>query len=150
MGKYSKVDIYGISRIINAPLRFAYEWCTDFRNDDPKFSGSKSKRTVHVKTDRLCVYTNKYSSEHGRKLGVNIVWLYPPSAWHLDYVGEEDDETGDYRLTRLGPRKTRLDMAFKEYWKIPKPPAKKEVLADTNRIWDNYIAALERDYRKSK
>jgi hypothetical protein len=35
----------------------------------------------------------------------------------LGFSGQENDEIGEYELTRIGPRKTRLTMAFKE-----KPP----------------------------
>lgn len=46
---------------------------------------------------------------------MNIVILNPPRAWHLDSRGEEDDAVGDYMLTRLSPRRTKLDMKFVEY-----------------------------------
>jgi len=67
----------------------------------------------------------------------------------LDKAGQEDDEIGNYHLTRLGPRKTRLDMTFKAKYKIANAPTKKEDTEQTNRVWDKYIAALERDYARS-
>ena len=141
---------YRISKIINAPLRFVYDWCTDFREDDYKMTGSKSRRTFLERSRRLVVYAVRYPSGGGTKLGVNIVTLRPPRGWHLDSYGEEDNEFGDYRLTKLGPRRTRLDMVFTEHWKIAKVPLKAEYLKDIGRIWDKYAAALEKDYTRRK
>jgi len=86
--------------------------------------------------------------KQGRKSvsAVRIVTLRPPNAWHLDLVGQQEDEIGDYRLTRLGPGKTRLDMRFNVRYKIANPPTKEEDVAMTNKVWDRYVGALERDH----
>jgi hypothetical protein len=44
------MDVIRVSKTINAPLRYVYEWCTDFREDDPQITGSKSQRKVLEKT----------------------------------------------------------------------------------------------------
>ena len=100
------------------------------------------------KTKERVIYTIRYKSGGKMMNAVNIVTLKPPKAWYLDSRGEEDDEVGVYRLTSLGPRKTRLDMTFVEYWKTKNYPAKSQYLSDIHRIWDKYAAALERDYMK--
>jgi len=64
----------------------------------------------------------------------------------LDFAGQEDDEIGEYRLTRITPRKTRLNMTFKEEYKIAKAPTKEEDTKSVNQFWDKYLAALEKDY----
>ena len=142
--------VYRISKILNAPLRFVYNWCTDFREDDYKMTGSKPRRTFLERSKKLVIYAIRYPSNGTTKHAVNIVTLHPPRAWHLDSYGQEDNEFGDYHLTELGARRTRLDMVFREEWKIAKIPPKAEYLKDINRIWDKYVAALERDYRKSE
>jgi hypothetical protein len=68
----------------------------------------------------------------------------------LDLVGQENDEIGDYHLTRLGSRKTRLDITFKVKYKIANAPTKEQDTKQTNEVWDKYIAALERDYARSR
>jgi hypothetical protein len=78
------------------------------------------------------------------------VALHPPNAWHLDLAGQENDEIGDYRLTRLGQRKTRLDMTFKVKYKIIRAPTRQQESKQTNEVWDKYVAALERDYARSR
>jgi hypothetical protein len=35
----------------------------------------------------------------------------------LDYFAEEDLETGEYKLTRLGSELTRLDITLRNSWK---------------------------------
>lgn len=81
---------------------------------------------------------------------MNVVTLYPPNAWHLNFVGDDDDEVGDYVLTRLGSKKTRLDMTFDEHYKTRKAPTKAQDLKQTNEVWDKYVAALENDYVRQR
>jgi len=138
-----------VSKVINAPLSFVYKWCTDYREDDPKITGSKNQRKILQKTRQRVIYLSIYKRRGKFKYAVNIVTLYPEKAWHLDFLGEEDEETGDYRLTRLGARRTRLDMVFKERYKIRGAPTKAQDTKGTNEIWDKYVAALQRDYGTS-
>jgi hypothetical protein len=145
------VDIVKVSKVINAPKKFVYEWCTDFSSEDPKMTGSGNVRRIIEKTRKKAVYVNTYEGEDGKpKMNVNIVALKPSSFWHLDQFGEEDNETGDYKLTRLGKNKTRLDMVFKESWKdIAQIPSIDEQSAGIHRVWDKYISVLEKEYRDS-
>lgn len=141
---------YRVSKIINAPLKFVYDWCTDYRADDRKITGSKSKRTILEKTKQRAIYTTRYMNKGEEWNAANVVTLHPPKSWHLDSIGDEDDEVGDYRLTSLGPRKTRLDMVFKEVWKTLDVPSKKDYTRHISDIWDKYRAALEKDYKKRR
>ena len=36
------MDVIRVSKTINAPLRYVYDWCTDYRETDPQITGSKS------------------------------------------------------------------------------------------------------------
>ena len=146
------MDVYRVSKFINAPLRYVYNWCTDFSEDDPQLTGSKSQRKILEKTKKRAIYVQIYDGADGQqKVAVDIVTLKPSTSWHLDYFGEEDDETGEYRLKSLGKNKTRLDMLFKEKWKdIAKIPSIEEQVKNTNEVWDKYVAALEKDYNSGK
>lgn len=143
-------DTYRVSKTINAPLRFVYDWCTDYREDDTKIIGSKSKRTILEKTKQRVIYTVRGGGGTQVWNAANIVTLHPPKSWHLDSIGDEDDEVGDYKLTSLGSKKTRLDMVFKEIWKTSNVPNHAAYVKHINEIWDKYKAALEKDYRKRK
>jgi len=140
-----------VSKVINAPLRFVFNWCTDFREDDNRITGSKNKRRILQKARRRVVYVTTYFPKPNKpKIGVNLVTLHPPNSWHLEFVGEEDYEDGEYRLTRLGSRKTRLDMRFKERYKVRNAPSAAEDKKGTEELWDKYVAALERDYSRGR
>ena len=139
-----------VSKVINASLPFVYRWCTDFREDDNRITGSKNRRKILQKTRKRVVYVTTYFPKSGgAKIGVNLVTLHPPNSWHLEFIGEEDDEMGDYRLTRLGARKTRLDMRFSEKYKVSHAPTQAEDMEHTEEIWHKYAAALEKDYTRS-
>jgi hypothetical protein len=145
------MESYRISKTINAPLSYAFKWCTDFSEDDPKITGSNSQRRILLKTKKKVIYAQLYNDDTGQqKIAVDIVTLKPPRSWHLDYYGEEDDETGEYKLTSLGKNSTRLDMTFKEKWKIANPPTRAWQIEHTNNVWDKYISALESDYNSRK
>jgi hypothetical protein len=146
----SKSRTIHVSKIINAPVGFVYHWCTDFKEDDNKLSGSKTRRIILQKTKRRVIFISAFKWTGKSRYGVQIVTLRPPNRWHLDYFGEEADEIGDYGLTKLGPRRTRLDMMFKEKYKIPGAPARKEESKQAGEVWDRYVAALERDYARRR
>jgi hypothetical protein len=136
-----------VSKIINAPLSFVYNWCTDYREDDPKLTKSGNQRKILQKTKQRAVYLSIYRRDKKWKYAVNIVTLHPPNSWHLDFVGEEDYETGEYRLSRIGAHKTKLQMIFKEKYRIRNAPTKAEDTKQTDDVWDKYVAALEKDYK---
>jgi hypothetical protein len=145
---YTKSHTYRVSKNIKAPIEFAYKWCTDYRESDPKITGLTSKRKILLKTKHRAIYTSDYKSAGKQKSAVNVVTFYPPKAWHLDFTGDEDDETGDYALKRVGPRKCRLDMIFTEHYKVEHAPTKAQDIEHTHEVWDKYVAALERDYER--
>jgi hypothetical protein len=145
---YSRTHSFRVSKMIHAPLPFVYAWCTDYSESDPKITGSKARRKILLKAGRHVIYTSSYRSGGKPKIGVNIVTLHPPNRWHLDFIGDEDDETGDYRLTRLGPRRTRLNMSFTEHYRTRDAPTKAQDAAHVHEIWDKYAARLERDYKR--
>jgi len=138
-----------ISRRIKAPLSFVYAWCTDFREDDPQISGLKRRIVILEKTRRRYIMSVR-SKSHGRIVtAARIVSLKPPNSWHLDWIGDEHRETGDYRLTRLSGSATRLSMTFKVRNENPGASNEAAFVKEVNALmWDKYAAALESDYRK--
>lgn len=142
-----------ISKTINAPLQFVYEWCTDFRDDDTQLTGSKSVRHVVEKTEKRAVYVVDYQVNGKDCWHASVIALKPPNSWHLETACDlYEDEIGDYKLVGLGKEKTRLDMVFRLKYKNPpyKIDTKKEWEKDTNKFWDKLIVALDRDYVKGR
>jgi len=137
---------FSISKSINAPISFTYDWCTDFREDDHKLIGQKRRIAILERTEQRFIMSIK--TRHGSKIisAARIVSLAPPNAWHLDWIGDENDETADYRLTRLSARKTRLNVTFKVKPKVSSAP-KAQMIKSVNSSWDQYVNALENDYK---
>jgi hypothetical protein len=81
---------------------------------------------------------------------VDVVTLFPFKGWHLDYVSDEDDEVGDYVLSSLGPLRTRIDFTFMEHFKIAHAPSKEQYASMVSEVWDKYVEALHRDYRRGR
>lgn len=134
--------------MINAPLPFVYEWWTDYREDDHKITGQKRTVSILERTTHRVIMSIRYQS-HGQVMAaVKIVTLNPSNEWHLDWIGDEDDEIGEYKLTRMGKNETRLSATFKVHNKTPTAPTRAEFRKEVNDVWDKYVAALESDYRK--
>jgi hypothetical protein len=148
--QYTKIYTVHVSKIIHAPLQFVYDWCTDYRDTDPKLTGGKFKRKILLRTKHRIVYTKSYRSRGKPTIAVDLVTLYPPKGWHLDYVSDEEDEVADYTLSSLGPRRTRLDMTFTDHYKIADAPSKAQYASDISQTWNKYVEALEKDYRRSR
>lgn len=149
-GAYTQSRSLNVSKIVHAPIRFVYDWCTGYRESDPQITGSKLKRKILMKTRHRVVWVSSYRSRGKIRNAVDVVTLYPPKAWHVDFIGDEDDTTGDYVLTSFGARKTRLDMTFKARYKIRNVPSKAQDVKELHGVWDRYVAALEKDYRRSR
>jgi len=141
---------YKVSKTFNAPLRFVFAWCTDFRGDDLKMLGSKNTRNIHEKTERRVIWTVEGKTQATGTDPVRVVWLHPPDSWHLETCGD-GSEVGDYKLTAIGKNKTRLDMAFTETYGSKKGiPSKAELKAEAVDHWKKYGKALERDFKNSR
>jgi hypothetical protein len=144
---YSKT--YHISKTFNAPLDFVYAWCTDFREDDSRMTGGKTRRHFLERTKDRIIWTVAYQ-DHGKKVeGFRVVWLQPPDAWKLDTCGD-GRERGDYKLKARGKNKTMLDMTFKvSYDTKEEVEPRKTWEGDSMKSWDAYGRHLEKDYRAS-
>jgi hypothetical protein len=142
-------ETYKVSKTINAPLDFVYDWCTDYREDDLKMIGSKNKRNIHERTEERVIWTVEGMKLPSGTEPVRVVWLRPPNAWHLETCGD-GNEVWDYKLAPLSKNRTRLDIAFTELSiDRAKLQSREDYVAETLDHWDRYAESLERDYRKS-
>lgn len=141
---------YRISETFKAPLDYVFSWCTDFREDDSKMVGGKTRRHFLEQSKDRVIWTVAYE-EKGKKFeGFRVVWLKPPGAWKLDTCGDHR-ERGDYKLKALGKNKTRLDMVFKmSYDDKGEIVPKKEWERDVQKEWDTYAKFLEKDFKESQ
>jgi hypothetical protein len=143
---------YSVTKVIQAPLKYVYDWATDYTEGDNAIWGGKNPRIMLLKTKTRVIYAYYSESVNGKpKLAVRIVTLHPRTySWHLDYYGEEAFETGEYKLTRLGKEKTRFHMVIKSKWKNGKGPSASHLQKHTTYVWTKYAEALEEDYRSGK
>jgi hypothetical protein len=142
-------ETYNVSKTFNAPLDFVYSWCTDYREDDMKMTGSKFRRNIHEKTRDRVIWTVEGKNLPTKTDPVRVVWLRPPDAWHLETCGD-GIEIGDYKLTAIGKNKTRLDMTFTETHANKEDVESKESYeAGALDHWNKYGRYLERDYKES-
>ena len=140
-----------LSKIVDAPIRYVYDWCTDFRSDDAKLEGSKSShRVIRVSPQRLVRVKVASKGAKNPAMNVEVVRLSPPNAWHKDTIGEEDLDSMDYKLTALSPNKTRVTLVMVERWMVPKYPKKADWLRSANKYWDELVLAIEERYRSGR
>jgi len=143
------VKTYRVSKTFDAPLRFVYSWCTDYREDDMKMIGSKRKRHILERTKRMVAWRVEGDDIKTKFDPIRVVWLEPPNAWHLECCGDET-EVGQYKLTPLGRERTRLDMTFRTtYYDSRRVVSAESYIREAKAHWDAYGRHLEHDYRHS-
>jgi hypothetical protein len=136
------------SKTVRAPVRYAYDWCTDFRNDDGKFSRSKPRfRVLRVGPDRVVRIRTPRVRARTPAIALELIRLNPPDAWHVDQIDEADLETTDYKVSRITPKQTRVTLVITERWMVPRHPARSEYRRAVTRYWDGLVAALEKRYQ---
>jgi hypothetical protein len=146
---------YRISKKFSAPLNFVYRWCTDFREDDYKMSGTTkfeqtARRRFLERSDKRMIWMMNRRVGNRMVEGIRAVWLYPPDSWHLETCGDHM-ETGDYKLYKLNASKTRLDMKFTIVYDDPvKVQSQEEWARGPRKNWAAFARYLEADYRKSR
>ncbi len=140
-----------ISKVIAAPLGYVYDWCTDYRADDGQYTRSKPRfRVFRLSPDRIVRVRYLRRKAAPPAVAAEVIRLRPPDRWHLDQIDESDLNTIDYKLTRLGPRKTRLTLSFVERWMVPDFPPKAQWSRRSSGYWDGLVSAIEQDYRTGR
>jgi len=152
MASKQKLQTYRVSKVIDAPLPFVYDWCTDYREDDGKLTGSRRKTKILEKTKSRVITSSSYLDNRKLIRRVSVMSLLPPNAWHLETAGDPLEQyTGEYKLTKLGANRTRLDMGFQtRYGAGAKVPTKEWWEDDSSKFWDKLIVALKKDYAKDR
>jgi len=142
-----------LSKEIAAPLRFVYDWCTDYRSDDWRLSPRRPRpqfRVLKLSSRRLLRIRTTRTAGPDPEVAVDVIRLSPPNAWHTDQIDEEDRESVDYRLTALGPAKTRLDLLVTERWLVPDHPDPAGTLERLKGAWSRYVPQIEARYRSGR
>jgi hypothetical protein len=140
-----------VSKEVNAPLRYVYDWCTDYRSDDWRLrrkGGIKPKyRVLRVSPRRVVRVRQAPNGSRDPDIAVDVVRLDPPADWHTDQIDETDRMALDYHLVKLGPKKTRLDLYVTERWVTRDFPTPSELRRRVSATWDRLLTVLEEDYR---
>jgi hypothetical protein len=138
-----------ITKTVKAPIEYVYDWFTDFRSDDGRFSKSKPRfKVIRVGSDRVVRIRTVGAGSENPAVAVELVRLLPPDAWHVDQIDDTDLDAVDYKLARLGPRRTRVTLSITERWMTPKHPSRNEWVQSTSKFWDSLVAAVQADFEK--
>jgi hypothetical protein len=142
-----------VSKAIGAPKRYVYEWCTDYRPSDSRFSRARPRpryRVIHVSPRRVLRIRITGQGRSDPAIAVDVVRLDPPRSWRTDQIDESDWMSLDYRLAPIGPRRTRLTLHVTERWLTRDHPTSAELRARVSAVWDRYAAAIEADFRAGR
>jgi len=145
---------YGFSQRFGFPARVAYEWSTDFQENDLARMGEKGKRKVERMDDATLVLTDIVDSGGKRETKVRLVRLYPDSIFwtntRLSRVGRHSQFL--YQIVEEGPKSSRLDFKGALVEEAPKAPTPAELKALSKRYakedaqaWVHLAAAMKKD-----
>jgi hypothetical protein len=142
-----------ISRVIQAPSRYVYEWCTDYRSDDGRFSKARPRpsfRVIRISPRRVVRIRVYRGSSRDPAVTVERIRLTPPRSWHLDQFDEADQQSVDYRVSAVGRARTRFQLLSTERWLTPDFPTREALRAQIVGTWARFAAAIEEDYRAGR
>jgi hypothetical protein len=142
-----------VSLLIRAPARYVYEWCTDYRSDDGRFSNARPRPNFHViRPSPRRVVRVRVARRSGRDpaLTVELIRLNPPRSWHQDQIDESDQQSVDYRVSSVGRGQTRFQLLSTERWLTPDFPTREALRAQIAATWARFAAAIEADYRSGR
>jgi hypothetical protein len=140
-----------VSLVIHAPSRYVYDWCTDYRSDDGRFSNGRARyRVIRISPRRVVRIRVSRGSGRDPRIAVELIGLNPPHSWHLDQIDETDQQSLDYRVSSIGRARTRLQLLSTERWVTPDFPTREALRAQIAKTWAMFAAALEADYRAGR
>jgi hypothetical protein len=151
IGRVYATHRFRVSRVVEAPLRYVYDWCADFRADDDRLSRSRPRpryRIVSLTRDRLVRI--RLSGRRNPGVAVDLIRLLPPYGWHTDQIDREDLGATDYRLTALGAQRTRVAVSTVERWMTGRHPTHPAYRRRILEAWDRYARAIELRYRSGR
>jgi hypothetical protein len=139
-----------VTKTINAPIKYVFDWCTDYSETDPQLTGSSRQRIIIDKDKKRAVYVSLSNEDGQTHVSVYVVKLKPSRSWHLDMYNPSRNEIAEYTLKALSRDKTQLKIVFENSWKkLDEAESDEEQGRRLNKIWDMYVAALETDYSKN-
>lgn len=141
---------YGIALTFDAPLRYVYEWCTDFRDDDPLLTGGPYSREIVRRSKDRIVWTQRLRRRGVEMVGVRVVTLEPPGTWHNEASDVGKESIFDYRLTPVGRNRTRLRITARTTYKKTNPEERSALESSLAETWAKYKELLEQDYKAGK
>jgi hypothetical protein len=142
-----------VSTEIRAPLKYVYEWCTDYRTDDWRISTRRPHsrfRVVKVSPHQVLRIRLSSNATPDPDVCVDVVRLSPPHSWHTNQIDARDLEAVDYHLTRLGRDRTRIDLLVTERWMFAEHPTRAQVAQQVRTVWARFAALIEADYRRGR
>src|SRR5580700_8879937 len=142
-----------VSLVIHAPSRYVYDWCTDYRSDDGRFSNARPRpsfRVIRISPRRVVRIRISRGSGRDPRLTVERIRLTPPRSWHMDQLDETDQQSLDYRVSSVGRGRTRFQLLSTERWLTPDFPTREALRTQIARTWTRFAAAIEADYRAGR
>ena len=142
-----------VTRVVfDAPLEFAFRWCTDYGPGDPGLEGGGYYRQVIERSRNRVIYEDLQPNRRGWEWARYEVTLLPPAGWDMDSIGTQRHAVGDYRLTRRPDGRTAFELRYRRepslrpFRRVPKSERDPE----DHATWRGFGRALERDYRASR
>lgn len=142
-----------VSLVVQAPARYVYEWCTDYRSDDGRYSKRRPRpkfRVIRISPRRLVRIRVAQGTGREPALTVERICLSPPHSWHQDQLDEADQQSVDYRVRSIGRGRTELQLLSTERWLTADFPTREALRSQIAATWARFAAALEADYRAGR
>jgi hypothetical protein len=137
-------------KVIDAPLPFVFEWCTDFRDDDDRLTDDLYRYRARIllrQPGRVIREIVVPGPDRNRATEVELIDVSPPDRWRSRMFSASLDRVGSYRLLRVSPYCMRIEMRFRESWRSSRPSSRLRYRALFDEVWDRYAERIEREFR---
>jgi hypothetical protein len=132
-------------------MKEVFDWCTDFRDDDPQKVHARPTHKMKVleKTAQRVKLTEEWV-ENGRGMKETAtIYLHPPDRWNMESSGDMWDSRAAYRLTPEGD-KTRIVITLDEVFKVDPHPKPEDTAKWLSDFWDTILDAFYAETGRSK
>ena len=144
-------QLYQIRQVFQVPMRFAYQWCTDYTPEDGELAGDGHRRRILSRSGRRIVYETLYDYPEGWFWSRQTVTLHPPNRWTATADGNYRTWDLVYTLKPVGKERTEFTLrgVRKPAGLGKKNPSQRAMNAELNEMWTNFGKAMRADYLRS-